>query len=125
MTNNNQIKGCGKELFEHPDYPELKCYCGDDCGYLCDECKKKMKTNNQIKEIEKGCGRDYCGKLIYHKHKTIEDTLCFCCKEKLKLLKQFQEEIKEVQGELKEEFDLMFQKLKINEIFKNKFREMK
>jgi len=34
-------KGCGKELFEHPDYVELKAFCGDSCGYFCDKCKSK------------------------------------------------------------------------------------
>jgi len=37
-------KGCGKELFEHPDHPELKCYCGDSCGYFCDDCKTEKES---------------------------------------------------------------------------------
>jgi len=36
-------KGCGKELFEHPNEIELKAYCGDSCGYFCEECSSAKK----------------------------------------------------------------------------------
>ena len=94
-----------------------------------------MEINNQIKEIEKGCGKDTdcygylnkeggwkCGERYLDQ----EIILCSDCKPKLKLLKQFQKEIKELQEELKKERPM---KISLNEfvdmIFKKRFGEMK
>lgn len=49
-----KVEGCGKELFEHPDDSELKCYCGDSMGYFCEKCKPK-----KVKE-ELGCDNLTC-----------------------------------------------------------------
>ena len=78
-----------------------------------------MKTNNQIKEIEKEIEEERKRNLPYN------DYLGYLELE-LKLLKQFQKEIKEVQGELIKELG-EFKEVEdcIKEIFKNKFGEMK
>lgn len=43
-------KGCGILLFNHPEFAELKCKCGDSCGYYCDRCSSNL--NNTSLESE-------------------------------------------------------------------------
>ena len=71
-----------------------------------------MEINNKIKEIEKGCGKEFmwigflkdkriCGQIEDLKHSD-NIILCPICKEKLELLKQFQNTLKNLKEELKE-----------------------
>ena len=63
-----------------------------------------MKINNQIKEIEKGCGKTIWvhNTNIPTDHYRCGDNknLCSECEEKFKLLKQFQKEINELQEDV-------------------------
>ena len=93
-----------------------------------------MKTNNQIKEIEKGCGKNYYSDSYVPGNRVCEcggtaiegkRSLCPICKTKLKLLKQFQKEIKGIQGELKKERPMGMSLNEFNDkIFKNKFGDL-
>jgi hypothetical protein len=103
-----------------------------------------MKINNQIKEIEKGCGEPteptsemrgkfnfsgICGQEI---NKNV--LLCPICRVRFELLKQFQKQIKELQGDLVKGIEIIKENGVINPIimrglinkrFKNKFGDLK
>ena len=49
---------------------------------------EKMKKSKREIELKKGCGEDFCGKLIFYKDKTTEDTLCPKCKAELKGIRE-------------------------------------